>query len=963
MRGVQVDRGNGLESSLPNPTIWSVLKRTVLVSLAALMPVLLNGCAGTVSSGSPTGNPPSTLEITNIQYTSGTTSAVQIVWTTNVASDSAVNYGTSPSYGLSTPVDPTMVTSHQLTLSGLAAATTYYYQVSSTDSKGNHGKKGGLSFKTSGFTISGTINPATGGSGTTLTLGGAATATTTADTSGSYTFAGLPNGTYTIVPSRAGFTFAPSSQTMTVNGANVTGVNFTDTATAVAPTITTQPANQAVTAGQTATFTVVAAGTAPLSYQWQKNGVNVSGATAASYRTPATATADNGGTFRVVVSNAAGTVTSAAATLTVTTAAVGPSIITQPTNQTVTAGQTATFSVAAAGTAPLTYQWKKNGMAIAGATSSSYIIPTTTSSDSGSSFVVVVSNSAGSVTSNTATLTVNAAVPTVNFSPTSLAFGDQTVGTSSSAQFVTFTNTGTVTLTFGTVSITGDFSSAGQGTCSGSLAAGASCTMSVKFTPTATGTRTGTLSVNDNASSAPQVVALAGTGVPAPLTIVTTSVPGGTVGQAYRAQLNATGGASPYTWSLSSGSLSTGLSLSAAGMISGTPTTAGSSTFTATVRDASSQTISSSFTLTVANPIATTCALYVSPSGSDSNPGTLSAPWQTPQKAANSPTAGQTVCFRGGTYPQTVTSGYQQTFNNSGSPGNSIVFTNYPGEVALLQGSTRVNGSYLTFRGTPQGIGSCDAINHCGLIFEGSQGYNIDAVDICCASNSAPHFVLFDHVEIRKATYHAGLYQEGCNNAILGSYVHDNGAFNANRFEDNGIYWSTTTSGCSNGGLIANNLVENNFSKGIQLYDGASSTSPAYVTVMENTSVNNGATGAVVWGDHNVFVNNILYNNNNLSGGAAAGAQAGLYSGSANLVDQNLSFNPSGNSGWYNPGGCCMTNNNKQADPLFLNPLGLDWHILTTSPAIGFSNLNYVQPVDKDGVPRGTLPDAGVYQH
>jgi len=119
--------------------------------------------------------------------------------------------------------------------------------------------------------------------------------------------------------------------------------------------------NQTVTAGQTATFTVVATGATPLTYQWQKNGVNVSGATAASYTTAATTTTDSGATFRVVVSNTAGTVTSAAATLTVTAAAVAPSITAQPTNQTVTAGQTATFTVVATGAAPLTYQWQKNG--------------------------------------------------------------------------------------------------------------------------------------------------------------------------------------------------------------------------------------------------------------------------------------------------------------------------------------------------------------------------------------------------------------------------------------------------------------------------------------------------------------------------------------------------------------------------------------------------------------------------
>src|SRR2546429_7326534 len=82
-------------------------------------------------------------------------------------------------------------------------------------------------------------------------------------------------------------------------------------AAAVAPTISTQPANQTVTAGQTATFTVVAAGTAPLGYQWQKNGVNIAGATSASYTTPVTTTADSGSTFRAVVTNTAGTVKSA----------------------------------------------------------------------------------------------------------------------------------------------------------------------------------------------------------------------------------------------------------------------------------------------------------------------------------------------------------------------------------------------------------------------------------------------------------------------------------------------------------------------------------------------------------------------------------------------------------------------------------------------------------------------------
>ena len=129
----------------------------------------------------------------------------------------------------------------------------------------------------------------------------------------------------------------------------------------VLPVITTHPAGQTIVAGQTATFSVVATGTAPLGYQWQKNGVAIPGATGSSYTTPAATPADNGANFRVVVSNAVGSATSNNAILTVNSAPVAPLITTQPLSQTVTVGQTATFSVAATGTQPLSYQWQKNG--------------------------------------------------------------------------------------------------------------------------------------------------------------------------------------------------------------------------------------------------------------------------------------------------------------------------------------------------------------------------------------------------------------------------------------------------------------------------------------------------------------------------------------------------------------------------------------------------------------------------
>jgi hypothetical protein len=174
------------------------------------------------------------------------------------------------------------------------------------------------------------------------------------------------------------------------------------------PSITTQPSNQTVTAGQTATFTVIASGSGSISYQWQKDGASISGATAASYVTPPTTSADNGSQFQVIVSNAEGSVTSNSAILTVNSP---PSITTQPANQTVTAGQTATFTVIATGTAPLSYQWQKGATNIPGATAASYTTPATVLADKGSQFDVVVSNGVGNVTSSKATLTVNAIAP------------------------------------------------------------------------------------------------------------------------------------------------------------------------------------------------------------------------------------------------------------------------------------------------------------------------------------------------------------------------------------------------------------------------------------------------------------------------------------------------------------------------------------------------------------------------
>jgi hypothetical protein len=283
-------------------------------------------------------------------------------------------------------------------------------------------------------------------------------------------------------------------------------------AAAVAPSITTQPVSQTVTAGQTATFTVAATGAAPLSYQWKKNGASISGATSSSYTTPTTTSSDNGAQFTVVVSNSAGNATSNAATLTVNAATVAPSITTQPASQTVTAGQTATFTVAATGTAPLSYQWKKSGVTISGATSSSYTTPATTSSDNGAQFTVVVSNSAGNATSNAATLTVNASTVLLNANPTSLSFGSVTIGSSSTLS-VTFTNSGNSNVTISNVSISGAGYAASGVSIGQILPPAQKATLNVAFSPSATGTLTGSVTVTSDATNSPATVPLSGSGV------------------------------------------------------------------------------------------------------------------------------------------------------------------------------------------------------------------------------------------------------------------------------------------------------------------------------------------------------------------------------------------------------------------------------------------------------------------
>ncbi len=196
--------------------------------------------------------------------------------------------------------------------------------------------------------------------------------------------------------------------------------------------ITSQPSGSSINGGASATFSVSATGLGTLTYQWFKNGVAISGATGTSY-TVSNATGADAGNYTVDVTGTCGTVTSNAAALVVNTL----TITSQPVSATQCAGTNVTFNVSATvSSGSISYQWKKNGSAISGATNSSLTLTGISASDAGSYSVEATSGSV-SATSNAATLTVNA-LTTISSQPV-----DQSIFANGNASFsVTASGTG-----------------------------------------------------------------------------------------------------------------------------------------------------------------------------------------------------------------------------------------------------------------------------------------------------------------------------------------------------------------------------------------------------------------------------------------------------------------------------------------------------------------------------------------
>jgi endonuclease/exonuclease/phosphatase family metal-dependent hydrolase len=186
----------------------------------------------------------------------------------------------------------------------------------------------------------------------------------------------------------------------------VIATSFTDLATNSPPGILAQPQSQTVGAGTTASFSVQASGTWPLSYQWQFNSADLPGATNAALILP-NVSSNNAGSYSVTITNAFGATNSQAATLTVLEL---PAIVTQPQGQVANAGDTVLLSVGASGAQPLSYQWQFYATNLPGATNANLSLAAVTTNQAGP-YAVVVTNPVGAVTSQLAYVTVNAGAP------------------------------------------------------------------------------------------------------------------------------------------------------------------------------------------------------------------------------------------------------------------------------------------------------------------------------------------------------------------------------------------------------------------------------------------------------------------------------------------------------------------------------------------------------------------------
>lgn len=395
------------------------------------------------------------------------------------------------------------------------------------------------------YTISGTLSGA-GGSGASVSLTGSTSGNATANASGVYSFTGLGNGSYTVTPSKAGYAFSPTNRNVTINGANVTGVNFTatgvpvvqiapSTLTFASQTIGTSSAAQPVTLSNTGTASlsitgITIGGTNPGDFSQTNNcGSSLAGGSSCTINVvfKPTVTGSRAATLQVA-DNVAGSpqTVALAGTGTPVLPAVSLSVTSIAFPITVDFTTAAAKSVTVKNNGPGTLTF--SSFTITGTNPGDFAIASKTCGTtlaSGSSCTVNLTFKplvaaartaslaiADNGTGSPQTVALTGTGTMVTFSPTSLTFGLQLTGTTSGSKPVTFTNVGPGALSISSITLTGsnpgDFSQTNN--CGSSLASGATCTINVRFSPRGIGSRKATMSIQDSDLTSPELVTLTG---------------------------------------------------------------------------------------------------------------------------------------------------------------------------------------------------------------------------------------------------------------------------------------------------------------------------------------------------------------------------------------------------------------------------------------------------------------------
>jgi parallel beta helix pectate lyase-like protein/uncharacterized protein DUF1565 len=328
----------------------------------------------------------------------------------------------------------------------------------------------------------------------------------------------------------------------------------------------------------------------------------------------------------------------------------------------------------------------------------------------------------------------------------------------------------------------------------------------------------------------------------------------------------------------------------------------------------------------------------VSTTGSDSNPGTIDQPWQTVQKAMSTLQAGQIAYVREGTYSQNL------FLNRAGTPTAPFTIRNYPGERAILQPGTGQSDNM------PLKLGNGAAyVRLQGLVFEGATGPS--TTNVYAAGSS--HDIELSDCELT-GSQRQGFFS-GANTRsiqIIGCNIHDNGGSGPLQLDHN-LYLQGT------GHLLANSRIanaRNGFN--VQIYPSSD-----HVIVTQNTIVGALRDGIIVGSDGGGTTTNLTIVNNVIAFNGRYGISTfwGGVEGTGNLATRNVAW---GNLQGQLAGTGIDYVENSIANPLFVDLLLGNLHVLLGSPAIDTAQIEYALRSDLDGElrPQGLGPDIGSYE-